>query len=95
MTVESVAPAGADPPPDTPTVLISGELASIAMFTVTEIVGYVAPGASTSAREHEPTPHVHPLPLIETRVMPAGGVSVTVTVPVLGPANAELLTVTV
>ena len=39
--------------------------------------------------------HVHPAPLIDTSVRPAGTVSVTVTVPVVGPAPAWFETVTV
>jgi len=36
----------------------------------------------------------HPVPAIETSVKPEGMVSVTVTVPLLGPAASALLTVT-
>ena len=39
--------------------------------------------------------HVHPVPAIETSVKPAGTVSVTVTVPLVGAAATLLLTVTV
>jgi hypothetical protein len=39
IAVESVALAGADPPPDTVTVLTCGELAPAATFTVTAIAG--------------------------------------------------------
>ena len=39
--------------------------------------------------------HVHPVPNIDTSVIPAGTVSVTVTVPLVGPAPAVLDTVTV
>jgi hypothetical protein len=35
---------------------------------------------------------LHPVPAIDTSVRPEGTVSVTVTVPVLGPAPAALLT---
>ena len=38
--------------------------------------------------------HVHPVPLIDTRVIPAGTVSVTVTVPLVEPAPAAFPTVT-
>ena len=38
---------------------------------------------------------VHPRPDIDTRVMPAGTVSVTVTVPAVGPAPAPFETITV
>ena len=39
--------------------------------------------------------HVHPVPDIETSVIPDGTVSVTVTLPLAGPAPAALDTVTV
>jgi len=38
--------------------------------------------------------HAQPVPAMETRVMPAGTVSVTVTVPVVGPAPTAFDTVT-
>jgi hypothetical protein len=38
--------------------------------------------------------HVHPVPLIDTNVIPAGTVSVTVTVPLVEPAPAPFDTVT-
>jgi hypothetical protein len=39
--------------------------------------------------------HVHPVPAIDTDVSPEGNVSVTVTVPLVGPALAPFETVTV
>ena len=39
--------------------------------------------------------HVQPVPAIDTSVRPVGTASVTVTVPLVGPAPAPLLTVTV
>ena len=39
--------------------------------------------------------HIHPVPVIDTNVSPAGAVSTTVTMPVVGPAEALLETVTV
>jgi hypothetical protein len=39
--------------------------------------------------------HAHPLPDIDTSVKVAGSISVTVTVPVVGPADAVLPMVTV
>jgi hypothetical protein len=42
-----------------------------------------------------PPGHVHPVPAIDISVSPEGTVSLTVTVPLLGPAPAALLTVTV
>jgi hypothetical protein len=39
--------------------------------------------------------HVHPVPVIDTSVSPEGAVSVTVTVPFVGPAVAPFDTVTV
>jgi hypothetical protein len=42
-----------------------------------------------------PLGQVHPGPAIVTSVKPAGTVSVTVTVPLVGPGEAPLLTVTV
>jgi hypothetical protein len=41
-----------------------------------------------------PLAHVQPVPAIETSVNPLGTASVTVTVPLVGPAAAALLTVT-
>ena len=38
--------------------------------------------------------HVHPVPAIDTSVIPDGTVSVTVTVPLAGPAPAAFITVT-
>jgi hypothetical protein len=39
--------------------------------------------------------HAHPLPAIDTSVKPAGSMSVTVTVPAVGPADAVLPMVSV
>src|SRR5205807_941929 len=54
------------------------------------------PPASASLRVQVllPLGHVHPVPLIDTSVSPAGTVSVTVTVPLVGAAATALLTVT-
>jgi hypothetical protein len=42
-----------------------------------------------------PAAHVHPVPAIDTNDKPEGAVSVTVTVPLVGPAVALLLTANV
>jgi hypothetical protein len=41
-----------------------------------------------------PAGHVHPVPAIETSVIPVGTVSVIVTVPLVGPAPVAFNTVT-
>ena len=66
-----------------------------ATFTVTVIGGKLLAGFKASLRVHVLPPHVHPVPIIETSVSPDGAVSVTVTVPLLGPALAPFDTVTV
>ena len=43
----------------------------------------------------KPLGHAHPVPDIDISVIPVGTFSVTVTVPLVGPPGAELLTVTV
>jgi hypothetical protein len=95
--VESVVFPLPDPPPDTLTAFTCGEVAFPATFTVTVIAGKLAPPASASLRVHvvPPAGHVHPVPAIDTSVIPVGTVSVTVTVPLVGPAEAALEIVTV
>jgi hypothetical protein len=94
IIVESVATAFPEPPPDTLTWLICGELALEATFTVTVIGGKLAPPFKTSLREQRLAEHVHPAPAIETNVKLEGTVSVTVTVPLVGAAFAAFETVT-
>jgi hypothetical protein len=48
-----------------------------------------------SLRVQVAPPQVHPVPAIDTNARPAGTVSLTVTVPLVGPAPAALLTTTV
>jgi hypothetical protein len=63
-------------------------------FTLTAIGGKLAPGLKTSLREQWLTEHAHPLPTMVTRANPDGRLSVTVTVPLEGPAFGALETVT-
>src|ERR1700722_1478250 len=94
INVESVALAATDPPPETATAFTCGELALAATFTVTAMVGELAPAASASVRVQVVAAQVHPVPAMETSVRPAGTVSVMVTRPLVGAAP-EFDTVTV
>src|ERR1035441_8728378 len=47
-----------------------------------------------SLRVQVAPPQVHPVPAIDTNARPEGTVSLTVTVPLVGPAPAALLTTT-
>ena len=71
-----------------------GSLLTLAT-SATVIGGYAAPGASESLRVQTPDAQVHPVPLIETSVSPAGGPSVTPTGPNVLPPPARLESVTV
>ena len=76
----------------------SGVPAFDATFTVTVIGGKLSPPFSASLRVQllAAVPgHVHPVPAIDTSVIPDGTVSVTVTVPLVGPAPVAFDTVTV
>jgi hypothetical protein len=75
------------PPPDTVTVLVITDGASIATFTVRVIGGYFAAEASVSEREQvsEASLQFHPVPAIAVAVRPGGNVSVSVTSPIVGP----------
>ena len=96
MTVESVVLAEAEPPPETDTAFDKGVPALLATFTVTVIAGKLLPPLSTLlVVQVGNVVQFHPVPDIETKVMPAGTVSVMVTTPEVGPAPAVLLTVTV
>src|SRR5438270_204217 len=86
--VASVAVAEADPPPETVTEFTSGDAAFAATVTLTVIAEYPAPAARLSVRVQVRLTHVHPAPVIEASVRPAGRVSATVTVPLVGPAPA-------
>jgi hypothetical protein len=76
--------------------LTCGDVALLATFTVTVIAGWLDPPLSASLRVHVVplAGHVHPVPAIETRVIPVGIVSVIVTVPLVGPAPVVFDTVT-
>ena len=95
IVVESLALAGVEPPPETLTWFTCGELAFEATFTVTVIAGKLDPAVSTLLVVHVFVAQVHPVPAIDTNVSPEGTVSVTVTVPLVGPAPAAFDTVTV
>src|ERR1035438_3732188 len=95
--VRSPMLAGPDPPPDTLTWFVNWDDASDATFTVTMIAGELVPPASALLRVQllAAVPgHVHPVPLIDTSVRSEGTDSVTVTVPLVGPAPAAFDTVT-
>jgi hypothetical protein len=85
----------ASPPPVTVAVLVTDAAAFAATLTVRLMAGYEAPGASASLRVQvtvAPTVHVQPEPDAAVAVSPAGRVSETVTVPVVGPAAAAFAT---
>ena len=83
----------ADPPPMTVAVLVNGEAAFDATMTLTAIGGYGAPAAMDLLVVQLLAPQVHVLPpAIETIDSPVGGFSVTVTIPLVGPADALLTT---
>src|SRR5258706_5910454 len=90
MAVTSLAPllvVTSSPPPATVAVLVTLAGAFDATLTVSVIKGYEAPAASTSLRVHAPAGwlHVQPVPPIAVAVRPEGSVSLTVTVPLVGP----------
>jgi hypothetical protein len=93
--VTSFALEDTDPPPETVTWFVTCEGALEATFTVTAIDGYLAPAVSASVRVQVLPEQFQPEPVIETSVSPVGTASVTVTVPVVGPAVAALPTVSV
>jgi len=92
---ESVVVTAGAPPPDTVAELTGGDVALIATFTVTVIVGYLAPAAKTLSLVQVSVARVQfqfvPPPMA-VAVRAAGKVSTTVTVPLVGPAVALLLT---
>ena len=86
IAVESVAVGVLlAPPPDALAVFTSGVPAFHATFTVSKIAAPVPPAPITSLLVQLidcPDPlHVHPVPVAETYVRPAGSVSVAVIVP--------------
>jgi hypothetical protein len=91
ILVRSEVLAGvAVPPPETVAVLVTLAEALAATLTVSMIGGWLAPGARTSLRVHvtvAPTVQVQPEPVAAVAVSPAGKVSLTVTVPVVDPAE--------
>ena len=95
ITVGSIVFAFAKPPPETLAAFVRGELAPLSTLTLTVMAGKVAPLVSTSLREHVVEEQVHPVPDIDTRVRPAGTVSLTVTVPAVDTELARLETVSV
>src|SRR5581483_5444236 len=95
MVVASVTSAEGDPPPETVAVFTCGEVALLNTFTVTVIAGYDAPAARTSLREQLLDVQVQPAPVIDTRVMPGGMTSSTVTVPFVDVVAAAFDTVRV
>ena len=97
ITVLSPMLLPADPPPDTITEFDSGVAAFDATFTVTVMGGKLNPPFSTLVVVQVGSTvqfHVAP-PLIDTSVIPNGTLSVTVTVPLAGPAAKLFVTVTV
>ena len=83
MVVESVAMAGAEPPPVAEAALISGDVALDAIETVTVMAGNEEPLASASERVQDGTTQAQPVPDMAVTVMPVGAVSVTVTRPLV------------
>src|SRR5437763_1095574 len=85
------------PPPETVATFVSGVAASDATLTVTSMVAYEFPAASTSERVQVGSAvHVQPVPLMAVTVRPVGAVSVTVTVePSVGPTFVPEVFVTV
>src|SRR5579883_2264436 len=88
-------PVQVQPEPETVAefVVLAGAL--IATFAVTVIGGYAAPVGSESLRVQEVPVQVQPEPESPTGIRPEPGVSITVTVPPVGPALAALATVSV
>ena len=93
--VKSKAPAAYDPPPDTSVWVVTCEGALPDTLTETVMPGYAEPPLRASLRVQLPLPHDHPEPDMLLSVNPVGRVSLTVTVPLVGPAPAPLLTVNV
>src|SRR5947208_1678353 len=95
MTVRSVTEllvVFSSPPPETVAVLVTLAGASPATFTVTVIGGQLPPAASASERWQVSVAsvHVQPVPLRPVAGKPPGIVSVTVIVPLVGPAPTLL-----
>ena len=95
ICVTSLAVADEEFPPDTPTWLVTLAGALVATLTVTVIAGKLAPAANAVLRVQVLVEQLQPVPVMDTKVRPVGTVSVTVTVPLVGPAALALLTVTV
>ena len=72
ISVESVVPAPADPPPETETEFTCGDDALGATFTVTVIGGYLPLAFNASLLVQVFPGHVHPVPAMDTSVKPAG-----------------------
>ena len=91
----SAKPAAIAPPPDGSTTLVTCPWI-VPTFTVTVIGGYEAPALNASERVQvlQALGQVHPVPAMEAMVNPVGRFSVTVTTPLVGPANKGLETVT-
>ena len=81
----------AEPPPDTVAWLTKGDVANGATLTVTVMGGYDWPGPMEVPIVQVLVVQVHPLPAIDITDIPLGGFSVTVTSPLVGPAEAPLL----
>jgi hypothetical protein len=94
IVVGSMVLAAVDPPPDTLTAFVTDAAALLATFTVTVIVE-LAPAPNTVLFVQVFAAHAQPVPAMDTSVNPAGIVSATVIVPLVGPAFAPFDTVTV
>lgn len=93
--MRSAAAAIFPPPPDTLASFVNWPDAVGDTFTVTVIAGYEDPPLNASERVQVGAEHVQPEPAIPTSVRAAGRISVTVTLPLVGPASEPLLTVSV
>ena len=79
--------AAAAPPSETATVFVSCVDEAAVMFTDTAMGGYDDPAGSASLRvQVGNVVPVQPVPLMAITTMPVGAVSVTVTMPAVGPA---------
>ena len=87
----------ADPPPETAATLVNGDVAFDATLTVAVIGGYEPPAPMGLVVVQLLVVQVQTLPVLvmDTTVSLLGGYSVTVTVPLVGPAEAPLLTMRV
>src|SRR5258708_2289414 len=83
------------PPPLTLAVLVTLAGAAAEGLTVRVMAGWRAPGARTPRRVQESVAGAQdqPLPLIDVAVSPVGGVSVTVTPPLVGALPVTFVTV--